>query len=79
MKKTSLRKIFAALLAVPLIGSSIMLWQAGDAAELWSSGTVLCLSLLLLAMLMLPGRSAARRMRRRETVEPTMMPRVRMQ
>ncbi|MET0855235.1 MAG: hypothetical protein ABWY27_00680 [Telluria sp.] len=80
MKKSSLRKIFAALLAVPLIGSSFMLWQAGDADELWSSGTVLCLSLLLFAMFMLPARPGAhRRMRQREAVEPSMMPRVRMQ
>lgn len=79
MKTSSLRKIFAGLLTVPLIGSSIMLWQAGDASELWGSGSVLCLSLLLLALFMLPARPGARRMRQREAVEPTMMPRVRMQ
>jgi hypothetical protein len=82
MKTSSLlRKIFAGLLAIPLIGSSIMLWQAGDAAELWSSGIVLGLCLLLLAMFMLPaGRPGPhRRMRQREAAEPSLMPRVRMQ
>ena len=81
MKTSSVRKIFAGLLAVPLVGSAVMLWQAGDAAELWSSGTVLCLSLLLYAMFLLPAArpASSRRMRRREPAEPTMLPRVRMQ
>ncbi|HEX9171887.1 MAG TPA: hypothetical protein VF861_04430 [Telluria sp.] len=81
MKTSSLRKIFAGLLAVPLVGSTVMLWQAGDAAELWSSGAVLCLSLLLYAMFLLPAArpASSRRMRRREPTEPTMLPRIRMQ
>lgn len=82
MKKSPrLRAIGAALLAIPFIGSSMMIWRGGDEAALWVSGTMLCFTILLFVVFVVPEAGLQRRrpMRKREPVEPRLMPMVRVQ
>jgi amino acid transporter len=82
MKKSPLlRKIGSGSLAIPFIGSSMMIWRGGDAASLWASGIMLCFTMLLFVVFVVPsaGLQKRRPMREREPVEPRLMPIVRVQ
>jgi amino acid transporter len=82
MKKSPLlRTIGAGSLAIPFIGCSMMIWRGGGVATLWASGIMLCFTMLLFVVFVVPaaGLQKRRPMREREPVEPRLMPMVRVQ
>jgi peptidoglycan/LPS O-acetylase OafA/YrhL len=82
MKKSPLlRAIGAGSLAIPFIAGCMIIWRGGDVASLWASGTMLCFTILLFVVFVVPGAGLHKRrqMREREPVEPRLMPMVRVQ
>jgi peptidoglycan/LPS O-acetylase OafA/YrhL len=82
MKKSPLlRAIGAGSLAIPFIAACMIIWRGGDVASLWASGTMLCFTILLFVVFVVPdaGLQKRRQMREREPVEPRLMPMVRVQ
>jgi hypothetical protein len=71
-----LRTIGASLLAIPFVGSGVMMWRGNDAIQLWSSGLVLCFTILLFVVFVVPGARPRkhRPMRKREPAEPNLIP-----
>ena len=68
------RSLGSLLLAVPISGGLVLLASSKSEVQLWSSGALLAVSLLLFLSFIYPGLDRRRRpMRRRERSEPLLV------
>ena len=75
-RHASERKLGALLLAIPALGSLVLLATAGDTVLLCASALLLAFTVLLLAAVLVPGAlgQPERRRRSRGRIEPSALP-----